>query len=233
MSVVSELFTLQELDLALDRALARLEEVEAGLVETEELIQARQEKEEKEQAVDLLRARQKELEWEVEEVRTKAAEVEAKLYGGTVRNPKELSDLDADLRAIKTQVARREDALLGLMVEIDEAEGESRRAGESFAETNRQFQSRAVELTAEKSTLEPEAEDLRSRRDEKAAGIDQSALRLYRLLRERKGGVGIARVEQGMCQGCRISLPGAVLTRARMGTGIVQCVSCERIIYIG
>jgi predicted nucleic acid-binding Zn-ribbon protein len=233
MSVVSELFALQELDLALDRALARLDEIEQGLRETEELLEARQEKEEKDQAVALLRARQKELEWEVDEVRTKATEVESKLYGGTVRNPKELSDLDADLRAIKAQVGRREDSLLGLLVEIDDADSESRKADEVFADVDKQFQAQSAELRAEKSELEPTAEDLRKRRDEKAASVDQSGLRLYRLLRERKGGIGVARVEQGMCQGCRISLPGAVLTKARSGAGVVQCVSCERILFIG
>jgi predicted nucleic acid-binding Zn-ribbon protein len=168
----------------------------------------------------------------LEEVRLKAAEVESKLYGGTVRNPKELSDLDADLKAIKAQVAHREDSLLGLMVEIDDAEAESRKAAEVYADVDVRFQAQSVELLAEKSKLEPEAEALRNRCDEVASRADQPALKLYRLLRERKGGVGVARVEQGMCQGCRISLPGAVLTRARMGAGIVQCVSCERILFI-
>jgi predicted nucleic acid-binding Zn-ribbon protein len=232
MSVVSELSSLQELDLALDRALSRLQEIEEGLKETEELRLAREVKDEKEAAAELLRARQKELEWQVEEVRSKASEVETKLYGGTVRNPKELSDLDADLRALKVLTGRREDALLGLLVEIDEAETNSRNARESYTEVLNAFESQAQHLKEEQARLEPEADDLKKRRAESAPRIDQSALRLYQLLRERKGGLGVARVEQGMCQGCRISLPAAVLQRARGGGGVVQCVSCERILYV-
>lgn len=232
MSVVSELFFLQELDLSLDRAVARLSEIEEGLKETEELTLAREEKDEKEQAAELLRARQKELEWQVEEVRSKASEVETKLYGGTVRNPKELSDLDADLKALRAQTGRREDALLSLLVEIDEAEGNSRSAGDKYAEVNGAFEALAGHLMDEKAKLEPEAEELRTRRAEAASRIDRSALRLYELLRERKGGLGVSRVEQGMCQGCRISLPAAVLQKARAGGGVVQCVSCERILYV-
>jgi predicted nucleic acid-binding Zn-ribbon protein len=232
MSVVSDLSSLQELDLALDRALARLQEIEEALKETEELILARQEKDEKETAVQLLRDRQKELEWQVDEVRTKAGEVESKLYGGTVRNPKELSDLDADLKELRAQTGRREDTLLALLVQIDEAEGESRSAAEHYDGMQGEFADRAAHLTDEKSKLEPETEELKSKRDERASSIDRSTLRLYELLRQRKGGLGIARVEQGMCQGCRISLPAAILQRARSGTSVVQCVSCERILFV-
>jgi hypothetical protein len=48
MSSVSDLYLLQELDSALDQATARLEEIERLLEETEELILARQVKEESE-----------------------------------------------------------------------------------------------------------------------------------------------------------------------------------------
>jgi predicted nucleic acid-binding Zn-ribbon protein len=232
MSVVSELFSLQELDIALDRAISRLKEIEEALKETEELREARQALEEKENAVQLLRDRQKELEWQVEEVRSKATEVESKLYGGSVRNPKELSDLDADLRALRTQTGKREDTLLSLLVELDDAESERSKAGELFAVMQRDFEAQSEQLNAERARLEPEAEELKASREQRASSVDRSALRLYELLRERKGGVGVARVEQGMCQGCRITLPGAVLQRARTGVGLVQCVSCERILSV-
>jgi predicted nucleic acid-binding Zn-ribbon protein len=232
MPAVSELYAIQEVDLALDRIHRRLEEIEEALQETEELKLARQERDEKEEVVQALRARQKELEWEVEEVRSKAGAVEAKLYGGTVRNPKELSDLDADLRALKLQTGRREDVLLSLLVEIDEAEGFSRSAGEAYLRLSNEFETQSGKLGAEKGELEPQAADLKEKRDHMAAAVDRSALRLYELLRERKGGTGLARVEQGMCQGCRISLPATDLKRARAGTGIVQCVSCERILLV-
>jgi predicted nucleic acid-binding Zn-ribbon protein len=232
MSVVSDLASLQELDLALDRVLARLQEIEDALQETEELKVAREQMEEKESVVQSLRDRQKDLEWQVDEVRTKATEVESKLYGGSVRNPKELSDLDADLRALKTQTGKREDALLGLLVEIDEAEAESKKARAAYADIAGEFETLTSTLSVEKARLEPEAADLKTRRDAKVGAVDRSAVRLYELLRERKGGLGLARVEQGMCHGCRITLPAAVLQKARSGAGIVQCVSCERILFI-
>ena len=58
------------------------------------------------------------------------------------------------------------------------------------------------------------------------------ALSLYKLLRERKGGVAVARVEQGMCQGCRITLAGGGAAESARSSSLVQCVSCERILFV-
>jgi predicted nucleic acid-binding Zn-ribbon protein len=232
MTVVADLYALQEIDLALDRALARLEAIEEGVKESEELLAARAEKEEKEAALAALRRQQQEAEWAVDEVRTKAAEVETKLYSGRVTNAKELADLDADLRSLRNTASRREDVLLGVMEQVEQAEAEVRAAADRYQEIESEWARNREELLREKQELEPEVARLRKEREGRAAGIDRAALNLYELLRSRRGGQAVARVERGMCQGCRITLPTTVLTRARSGAGLVQCVSCERILLV-
>jgi predicted nucleic acid-binding Zn-ribbon protein len=232
MSTAAELFALQEIDLALDKALARLAEIEEALHETEELIEARGAVEEKEGVVSELRSRQKDLEWSVEEVRTKASEIEGKLYGGSVRNPKELSDLDADLKSIKSQVSKREDDLLVMLVELDEAEAELSAASAAYAEIETAWKESQGELRREKEEIQPEVERLQASREGELANIDRGTLSLYDALRQRRAGRAVARVERGMCQGCRITLPVSILQKARSGAGLVQCVSCERMLLV-
>ena len=232
MTAVTELFALQEIDLALDRARTRLVEIEEGIQETEERAAARQAKAEKEEVLAGFRARQKDLEWEVDEVRSKASEMEAKLYGGTVRNPKELSDLDADVRSLKAQAAKREDVLLALMEEAETADAEYRGAEAEYLRIESAWQANRAGLLSERAELEPEVERLEAQRGQQIAEIGRAALGLYQLLRERRGGQAVARVDRGMCQGCRISLPMSVLQKARTGVGLVQCVSCERILLV-
>jgi predicted nucleic acid-binding Zn-ribbon protein len=82
----------------------------------------------------------------------------------------------------------------------------------------------------EKQELEPQAAALRTRREGQAVNVDRSILSLYDAIRARKGGVAVAHLERGMCGGCRITLPVSVMQRVRGGGGIVQCVSCERIL---
>jgi predicted nucleic acid-binding Zn-ribbon protein len=83
MATASDLLALQEVDQALDRSQARLAEIDAQLVESEELVSARAEVEERGKDVDELRSRLSDAETTVEDIRAKAAVEEGKLYGGT------------------------------------------------------------------------------------------------------------------------------------------------------
>ena len=233
MTTAAELYALQEIDLALDRAAARLAEIEEKLVEPEEMLEVRQLVAANLEKGTGLRSRQTDLEWEVEEVRTKASQVEAKLYGGTVTSPKELSDLQADLTSLKGQVRKREDVLLALLVELDDAERELKQAEAGYAALEAEWRTGCDQLLAEKQGLLPEVEGLEARRAAEGASLDRAALGLYATLRERRAGQAVAKVERGMCQGCRITLPMSVLQKARTGAGLVQCVSCERILLVG
>ncbi len=232
MTSAAELYALQESDLALDRATARLAEIEAELGESEELIGARQRAEEKRQTVVGLRSRQADLEIEVDDARAKASEVEKKLYGGSVRNPKELEDLQADVTSLHGQIRKREDALLAELVELEEGEKELGEAESTCSALEARWQAAQQALEAERASIEPEVVRLQEKRGKQSSGIDRAALNLYQLLRERRGGYAVAKVELGMCQGCRITLPMSVLQKARTGLELVQCVSCERVLVV-
>jgi hypothetical protein len=232
MSAASELLVLQDLDLALDRVTSRLQEIEESLAESDELMAARGDLSDKSASLSILTVRQVDLEHEVEDVSAKASEVEVKLYGGKVSSPKELSDLDADLKSIRALIAKKEDTLLAHLVEVEVAESEHSAASENYAIVEASWRTHHDELIQERDRLQPEAKDLTLRRDEAATAVDGRAVSLYKLLRGRKDGVAVSRVERGMCQGCRITLPGAVLQKARVSSALVQCVSCERILLV-
>jgi predicted nucleic acid-binding Zn-ribbon protein len=232
MTTPAELFALQDTDLAIDGAVARLTEVEAQLGETEELAEARERVEQCRERLHPLQERQKGLDWEVEETRGKAATIETKLYGGTVRNPKELEDFQADLTSLRGQLSRREDVLLEVMLEMEDAEGELREAGAALAEVEQAWKAQQASLQETQAQLKEEIEGLRAKRTRQVDGMDAMALSLYQALRDRRQGTAVAVVERGLCQGCRISLPMSVVQKARAGAGLVQCVSCERILLV-
>jgi len=206
--------------------------VEAQLGEPEELLTARELASERRAAVEALKGPQREHEWAVDEARAKAGGIEKKLYGGSVRNPKELEDLQADLSALQTQVQRREDELLTVLVQMDEAEGALKTAEGDLSSVEARWRADQERLQEEQRELLANREELEERRGKRANGLDGGAMGLYQTLRERRQGRVVAVVERGMCQGCRITLPISVLQRARAGGGLVQCVSCERILLV-
>ena len=232
MTSAAELYALQETELSLDRATVRLAEIEAELGESEELIEARQRAEEKRQVVVRLRSRQADMETDVDDARAKASGVEKKLYGGGVRNPKELEDLQADVTSLYGQIRKREDTLLAVLVELEEGEKELGEAESTRSAVEARWRAAQQALEVERASTEPEVARLREKRAKQSSGTDRAALNLYQLLRERRGGYAVAKVELGMCQGCRITLPMSILQKARTGLELVQCVSCERILVV-
>jgi predicted nucleic acid-binding Zn-ribbon protein len=230
MTVAADLFALQETDLALDKALARLAEIEELSGETEELITARHWLEAAGERLKELASTQKDLEFEADEVRTHAVNVEGRLYGGKVTNAKELQDLDADLKSLKTQLQTKEDALLEHMEITEQVESYRLEIEAELGRIEADWRDSQDHMVTEKHELQPEAERLQSVREGQASGVDRAALSLYSALRDRSQGIAVAGVERGMCQGCRITLPTNIIQKARQPGALVQCVSCERIL---
>jgi hypothetical protein len=149
-----------------------------------------------------------------------------------VTSPKELSDLDADLKMIRALKSRREDVLLGHLEEVESAEAERAACASACAAMEAGWKEHHEDLLREQESLKPEAADLAVRITAATSAIDGRAISLYKLLRDRKGGMAAARVERGMCQGCRITIPAAILQKARAASSVVQCASCERILVL-
>jgi predicted nucleic acid-binding Zn-ribbon protein len=182
LTIAAELYALQEIDVALDGAIARLAEIEDQLGESEALVEARGEVREKQERVAGLRLHQKELELVVDGVRAKAAEVEKKLYGGNVRNPKELADLQAELTSLQGQIAKQEDVLLAVLVEVEEEDAGLREADSDFSRVEIDWRQGQQELEREKGEVEPHSEGLREARAKQVAGMDRAALGIYGLV---------------------------------------------------
>jgi hypothetical protein len=76
-------------------------------------------------------------------------------------------------------------------------------------------------------------ERLQQQRQARAGRVAPTLLALYERLRPLKRGQAVARIERGVCGGCRITLPTTVQQRARAGGQVLRCPSCERILYAG
>ena len=126
----------------------------------------------------------------------------------------------------------RDDKTLDIMAEVDTTQqkvslkrGEVAKIEEDWRAEQASLSQQQAELGAALATLEQKGKDL-------AARLDAASLELYQALRRKRQGRAVAKVEQGMCQGCRIALPMSELQRARLGQELVQCSSCERILYV-
>ena len=229
---VAELYALQELDLALEASRAALVDVSARLGESEEVQEASRTLAERQEALRAAEKQFKEREWEVDELRRKIEPLEERLYQGSVRNPKELEDLQQDIESLKRRRSELEDRALEAMEALEQAQQAFADAERELQEAEERSRAEQEELRGRRAGLEEEIVTVEAQRSQQASGIDERLLRLYDHLAATRQGRAVAKVEGGACSGCRISLPMNLLQRARSGNELVQCSSCERILYV-
>lgn len=231
-STVRQLYELQGIDLEMDAKKESLALVVSRLGDSEALAEARISlAREEERFVDLERNLRL-WEWEVEDLRGKITLLEEKLYGGSVKSPKELASLQEQVEHFKKKGRGQEDKVLDIMTDVEAMQTKVTLKSREVARLEEDWRAEQAALSGEQAELNAALADLNQKRNDLISRIDAASLELYQALRKKRQGRAVAKVEQGMCQGCRIVLPLNVLQRARIGQELVQCSSCERILYL-
>ncbi|MFP3898167.1 MAG: zinc ribbon domain-containing protein [Dehalococcoidia bacterium] len=230
MGLAAHLYKLQQLDLDLQRGQQELAGIEAQLSDNRALVAAEARLTSQQEQLSDIRKRQRTFEWELEDLQEKVKQVDGRLYGGTTKNPKELVNLEMELKNFKSQIRPKEDVLLGLMSQAEEMEGDVRNATEEVARLRREWEHRQETMARRKTEVETMLAELRGNRERLAQQVTPQALGIYERTRLTRG-QAVAKVERGKCQGCHITLPSSQWQKAKAGD-LVQCTSCSRILYL-
>ncbi|MBA7486061.1 hypothetical protein ES707_21614 [subsurface metagenome] len=230
MTVVKQLYQLQEVDLELDSTVQALKQIASQLGESREVVRTRTKLESESKRLEELKHQQHSLEWEVDDIGTKLTAIEKKLYSGSIGNPKELANFQHEADGLKLRRGQLEDKTLDMMDQVEQATASVATIGGELKTLEDRWQSQQQQLSADMERLKATLSDLEHKRQLLSAEIDPEAIELYHRLMKQKG-TAVAKVEQGICQGCRISLPATELQQARGGS-LTQCSSCGRILFL-
>ena len=226
------LYELQELDWELDHATGEMSSVIAQLNDDSQLVAAKKKTRVSETAVLKLTEQQVDRAQNNQQLKENLEALEKRLYGGSIRNPKELESLHSELEYARQQAAVSEELLLNLMMALDEGE---KTVVDSRTELERLESARAVTLTTlnkERTALAEQMELLKARRSQLTSGFGSGPLAQYERVRSAYQGHAVAKVERGRCTGCRIALPTGDLQQARTAKDLVLCGNCGRILYV-
>jgi len=230
MSLVGQLYKLQQLDLELQRKQQELSEIEHQLSDNKALVVAESKLASQKEQLEDARRKQKSSEWELEDLQEKVRQIDSKLYGGTTKDPKELVNLEKEVKGLKSKIRLKEDALLGLMSQVEEIEAEVETITEELERLKREWEQRQETFGQRKSEIEALLARLRGDRNGLAQQIDSEALNTYERIRLTRG-QAVVKVERGKCQGCHITVPTSQWQKAKAGD-LIQCNSCSRILYL-
>ncbi|MEE8318802.1 MAG: C4-type zinc ribbon domain-containing protein, partial [Dehalococcoidales bacterium] len=229
MVIARQLYQLQEVDLEIESDEKALNGIVVRLGDNRVILEAQGRLTSAEQQLDELRKRQRAAERETEDLAVKLATEEGKLYGGRIQNPKELANLQHEVELIKEKRSRLDDGVLAVMDEVERAENGLAAAAAALQKLEAAWNKEQQVLTAEAAALRGKLADLTQKRQSLSAGIDTPVVGVYDKLRKQKG-QAVVRVEQGICRGCRISLPSSDMQQVRSGN-LVHCSSCGRILF--
>ena len=227
-----QLLQLQTHDLERDAKRRRLKQVVAALAEPEALRAAATAVTAAQTETARARVRRRDLELEIKTLEAKAASVEERLYGGQVKNPKELADLQNDAASLRRRRAALDDTLLEAMVALEDAEQAEQQAYSKLAALEKRWEADQRTLTDERRQLEVEIATLTEQRDQITTGISPDHLEPYQKLRHEHAGLAVARVENDGCSACGVEISDRQLAKARLSEDLSFCSNCERILVI-
>ena len=232
MNKAKQLYELQEVDLEIQHKAEVLTQVKGQLGRDDDLVAARSVLDTAKKQLADLEHQQKTEDWELDDLGSKISAVEKKLYVGSLKNPRELTGFQQELEMLKAQRGEREDKLLAIMMDVETAQQDVSRKTSDLAAIEKDWNENQQKLSNQQTELEAELAKLEQKRELIAGQTDSASLRLYEEMRRAKQGQAVAKVMQGRCQGCRISLPMSDQQRASMGHELVQCSNCGRILYL-
>jgi predicted nucleic acid-binding Zn-ribbon protein len=230
MSLAKTLYDLQQIDLNIQKEQETLDDINRQLGESEALIQAKEALQAEKKHLAETEKQQKELEYEIDDLRNSIKKLNDKLYGGKEKNPKELVSLEKELEIFKAKLRQKEDDLLDLMTEIESVQDKIKIQSERLGKLEEEWRQEQKELTQRQAKVKSRLSELGRARQTLASDIAKHTLELYEGIRVRKG-QAVAKIEQGRCQGCRLNLAVNELQRARAGD-LIQCSSCGRILCL-
>lgn len=173
----------------------------------------------------------KQSEAEVEKQRTKIEQTEASLYGGSVRNPKELQDLQKDIVSLKKYLETLEERELEAMLAAESAEQEFQTAKSELEHTQIKVNEQNHDLKIESENLDRDLERLQTERKAVIGDLANSAVEMYDQLRKQRRGVAVAIITDSACAACGTTLTPAQQQNARSTSQLFNCPSCGRVLF--
>jgi predicted nucleic acid-binding Zn-ribbon protein len=229
MTQTEDLYELELLDASIENDEAALAAAKAKLGDRRVLEAAQAKLDASKQDLEERRSKHRAAEADVDDITAKIESDEQKLYSGSMFNPKELTSLQHEVGLMKERRDELENAALEIIDGVEQAEASVAAMTAGYAQLEKEWQADQVRLKGETEQLTGTLDTLRKDRDKAAARIDAAALDLYGRIRQQKK-PAVSRVEQGICQSCRISPSVSALQRARAGQA-ATC-DCGRILYI-
>jgi predicted nucleic acid-binding Zn-ribbon protein len=227
---LTRLIKLQQLESAVDEARrkiadypARTQALDARLQQARDLFAAV--KARLAAVTDKRRAEEK----EVASVQTRLAKYKDQLL--EVKTNREYTAMLHEIETAQNDIRAREDRILEIMLETDELNAGLKKSENELKTAEKEIATERAALDSETAALQTEIEKASGERQKLAAEIDRRVLSTFEQVARNRRGVAVAEAKDGHCTICHVRMRPQVFNEVRRNASIIQCESCQRILY--
>ncbi|MBI3014570.1 MAG: hypothetical protein HYY65_05820 [Candidatus Tectomicrobia bacterium] len=224
------LIELQDLDLQIRNLEAKKaqvpREIEAAGLGLQECLRGLESLKQQSEQIEKERRRR---ELDVEEVRATLGKIQQK--SSEVKTNKEYAAMMAEVEFLKGKIFNFEEEVLALMEKAEEKRAQMLLKEEEAASRKREFASKKARLLQEAEELGKELADRRRDRDSLVLRVDEKLYQSYERVVSMRGGLGVAAVKDGICQGCHLRVRPQLVVEIKSRMAIINCSHCNRFLY--
>jgi len=154
---------------------------------------------------------------------------EKKLFGGSITDPRELSNYQSEIDSLRKTNSRLEDEILELMDKQEELELVIEGLRKELDELEMLAKRIRAELEEKKEVLKHNIEGLRHRREDVASRIPEEGLKNYNIVKSKKGGIAVSVIKDEFCGVCNMEIPHTDMEKMVDSDILYKCPVCGRL----
>ena len=148
-----------------------------------------------------------------------------------VKTNQEYHAIQHEIAHAQGEVKKHEDQILECMVEADDLAATIKAAEAALAAEQKTIDADRKKMQAEDVALQRSLDTLSAERAALVAAMDRRVLATYEMAALKRQGIAVAEAKDGICTICHVRLRPQVFNDVRRNETIVQCESCQRILY--
>lgn len=226
------LYRLQRFDTKINIKKRRYDKIKANLGESAALLTTRATLESAQTELAQWQKVLREREVEVTIVIAKQKETQDLLYGGKVKDPKELSNLQKESEYLKRRRASLEEKQIEAMIKVEDLIKKAAAAKQDYVVVGDAWRTENADLVQEFDAIKHELGQLIGKRKHFAKRIPNLDREEYNSLRKVRKGIAVTAVQNHTCQACHVQVPARLIDRARDTDELLYCNGCDRILYV-
>lgn len=148
-----------------------------------------------------------------------------------VKTNQEYHAIQKEIGFAQSEIKTLEDKILELMLDADEQSAAAKRAERALADEQKAVDAEKKQLAADEVALHASLETIAGERKTLTAALDPKVLETFERVARGRHGIAVAEARDAVCTICHVRMRPQVFNNMRRNDSIIQCDSCQRILY--